>query len=404
MALGIRDLHLTDPEYLVRIFDIRQGPSGSKPAFESLKRDLDKFPDAVIRVIVAGGDGTVLWALAEIEKHGIPSARVAVGHLPFGTGNDFSRATGFGGTTGPLTGANLRGLKNKVMLYSKENFVPFDLWNVEITCGADGGVFQIKQGRKTAVNDDAGKFHKVMGNYFSIGVESRIGVGFDRNRTTSQSCNKCVYICEGAKKNFARTVRVDEILDSLWVEEPAAPESPADATTTAPLVSDETAAVAVVAEEATTKATAVQGTAAVTGGRREIFKKIIKTAAGHAASMVFLNIPSISGGCDLWRGCDAVTKDPDALGKKGQSISDNKLEVVTVPSLFSLARAQLPVFNSHVGSRIAQTGGPFELVFKPELSRDLRTYMQVDGEFFQVNKPTTVRISWRRQAQVIVKQ
>ena len=423
MALGVRDLHLNNPSTLVRIFDIRQGASGSKPAFESLQRDLEKFPDVVIRVIVAGGDGTVLWALAEIEKHDIPSARVAVGHLPFGTGNDFSRATGFGGTTGSLTGANLRGLRAKVSLYSTQPFVAFDLWDVEICCGAEGGVYQLKQGRKTLVNGEDGVFRKVMGNYFSLGVESRVGIGFDRNRTTSQGCNKCVYICEGTKKQFTNTIRVDQILDSLFVSKSPQPKAEADTQSQAeadtqpkgeapaqPEASAQGEAQAADAQaEAAVEASApVVAQAEVTKmstmgeSRVEVFKKLRGTKAGQAASMVFLNIPSISGGCDLWRSTDALGKDAEGLGKKQQSISDKQLEVVTVPSLFSFARARLPVFNSHVGSRIAQTGGPFELVFKPELSRDIRTYMQVDGEFFQVNKPLTVRIKWRRQAQVIV--
>merc|ERR1711972_1224458 len=32
-------------------------------------------------------------------------------------------------------------------------------------------------------------------NYFSIGQESQVGVNFDKNRTTSQTCNLMVYAC-----------------------------------------------------------------------------------------------------------------------------------------------------------------------------------------------------------------
>ena len=39
-----------------------------------------------------------------------------------------------------------------------------------------------------------------MCNYFSIGLESRIGIGFDKNRTSNATCNKICYGWEGLKK------------------------------------------------------------------------------------------------------------------------------------------------------------------------------------------------------------
>ena len=57
-----------------------------------------------------------------------------------------------------------------------------------------------------------------MCNYFSLGVESRVGLGFEKKRTSSYLCNKCVYACEGIKKLMccrgrARTLKVKEFLD-----------------------------------------------------------------------------------------------------------------------------------------------------------------------------------------------
>lgn len=39
-----------------------------------------------------------------------------------------------------------------------------------------------------------------MCNYFSIGVDARIGFGFDKHRIASQIGNKCIYCWEGFKK------------------------------------------------------------------------------------------------------------------------------------------------------------------------------------------------------------
>jgi len=50
-----------------------------------------------LRVVVGGGDGTVLWVVNEMIKTGIDLNSVPIGIIPFGTGNDFSRVLGWGG-------------------------------------------------------------------------------------------------------------------------------------------------------------------------------------------------------------------------------------------------------------------------------------------------------------------
>lgn len=51
---------------------------------------------------------------------------------------------------------------------------------------------------------------KPMANYFSMGVDARVGMGFDKNRGTSRIKNKCVYCWEGFKKLFIHTPGVSE--------------------------------------------------------------------------------------------------------------------------------------------------------------------------------------------------
>ncbi|KFG61991.1 diacylglycerol kinase accessory domain (presumed) domain-containing protein, partial [Toxoplasma gondii RUB] len=64
----------------------------------------------------------------------------------------------------------------------------------------------------------------VMSNYFSMGVESRIGRGFDRHRRQSQLLNKMTYGIEGVKKAwFKRTLTIDNIVDGL-LESPGEPD------------------------------------------------------------------------------------------------------------------------------------------------------------------------------------
>lgn len=89
----------------VRLWDIRQGGPCEKPGFIRLKHFLehqfqplsnDATPldtagqknasPPLVRVIVAGGDGTVMWCVSELRAHGIDLTKIAIGVIPFGTG------------------------------------------------------------------------------------------------------------------------------------------------------------------------------------------------------------------------------------------------------------------------------------------------------------------------------
>lgn len=59
------------------------------------------------------------------------------------------------------------------------------------------------------------QFNKMFVNYFSCGVDARMGLGFDRNRTKSQFCNKIVYGLEAIKKLFKTTQKISDIVHNM---------------------------------------------------------------------------------------------------------------------------------------------------------------------------------------------
>ena len=81
-----------DYEIELFIFDL-VNPVNREFGFSTLHNEQTKNA-GLIRLIVAGGDGTVMWVVEECMKHRIDTARVAIGVIPFGTGNDFSRVLG----------------------------------------------------------------------------------------------------------------------------------------------------------------------------------------------------------------------------------------------------------------------------------------------------------------------
>lgn len=61
-------------------------------------------------------------------------------------------------------------------------------------------------------------FMKSFINYISLGYDARVGFGFEKSRSASRFCNKMIYCWEGCKKNCCRkTIRVKGFLKSFQV-------------------------------------------------------------------------------------------------------------------------------------------------------------------------------------------
>ncbi|KAF4742906.1 hypothetical protein FOZ62_026701, partial [Perkinsus olseni] len=161
MKLGMEKMSFqeTGLEADVSIFDIREGASGEKPAFMQLRELLDSPQGPVLgdylRVVVAGGDGTVMWVLQELILHGINTDRVCIGIIPFGTGNDFSRATGWGASApSDFPGSRLTGFRTWLKRWLSADVKKFDIWKVGVKLQDDGGViYQLKNGEKVPLTE-----------------------------------------------------------------------------------------------------------------------------------------------------------------------------------------------------------------------------------------------------------
>uniref|UniRef100_A0A7S0ZH04 Diacylglycerol kinase n=1 Tax=Timspurckia oligopyrenoides TaxID=708627 RepID=A0A7S0ZH04_9RHOD len=141
----------------------------------------------ILRCVCSGGDGTVSWVLGEMDKSElIPKfVRIPVAHLPLGTGNDFARATGWGGG---YDGGSPKQILQKVQNASA---VRLDRWKLSVKTLSDGVSKEFP-------------FH----NYISIGCDAAVAYGFDDLRRrkphlfTSRARNKLIYIGQGALVTF----------------------------------------------------------------------------------------------------------------------------------------------------------------------------------------------------------
>lgn len=160
-----------------------------------------------IRVLVAGGDGTVGWVLGSIS--GLPLEKCKqippVGIIPLGTGNDLARSFGWGGT---FSFAWRSEVKKYLLKAVNSRVCPLDSWHVVVKI-TDGQNVEfphaLKPQRHSLLTQDGeldrkshgnvSSFDGVFHNYFSIGMDAQVAYGFHHLR------NKRPYLARGPFSN-----------------------------------------------------------------------------------------------------------------------------------------------------------------------------------------------------------
>lgn len=155
-----------------------------------------------IRVVVCGGDGTVIWVIEMIAKHGIDTALIAFTIIPIGTGNDFARCLGWGGSPLRFSGDKLEPLKLRIIEWLNGEEKYFDLWTVELKTYEDGTIFQIRN--KEEVDTKQQQLTRGFCNYIGVGTDARICYSVEKRRQRNKWLNLALYGCIGFCKLFKR--------------------------------------------------------------------------------------------------------------------------------------------------------------------------------------------------------
>nr|XP_043620909.1 diacylglycerol kinase 4-like [Erigeron canadensis] len=159
-----------------------------------------------LRIVVAGGDGTVGWVLGclgELHKAGrdpVPPTAV----VPLGTGNDLSRSFGWGGSF-PFSWKSA--IKKTIDKAIHAPTSRLDSWDLVISMPAGPEMetpYSLKQTEEVVLDQDlkmegwpekVSCYRGVFYNYFSIGMDAQVAYGFHHLR------NEKPYLAQGPISN-----------------------------------------------------------------------------------------------------------------------------------------------------------------------------------------------------------
>ena len=362
----------------------------------------------IIKVIIAGGDGSVLSMIQELEKEGVNINKCIFGHIPLGTGNDLSNALGFNNHVDISN--NISSLYKILNKYYNANYGGVDIWNMELKLdNKEGEILENTKNGKIQKKDDKGNrmifYKRTFINYLSLGYDARVGFNFDKQRTKSRLCNKCVYFWEGFKKNFCRkTIPIPGFLESFNIYESSTNVNEKTFLTNNQSMEFE-------GEKLKIKYCfkSKNSLTELDKGKKTI---IIK---GEPCSIVCQNINFYMAGVkDIWKGgkenmsVEVINVNKEEKKKydqkfkemadQEQKLDDHKIEI------FSFDNGLQTGFEKVIGGlakKIYHGGGPILMKFKDtpglnENDKKDRIYLNIDGEYFHIIKPISLKIDLDR--------
>ncbi|KAL3535320.1 hypothetical protein ACH5RR_003781 [Cinchona calisaya] len=192
---------------LVKPHEFVQYGLGCLEKFSDLGDSCAKEVREKLRVVVAGGDGTVGWVLGclgELPKEGRDPVP-ATGIIPLGTGNDLSRSFGWGGSF-PFNWKSA--IKRTLDSITNAPTCHLDSWNLVLSMPAGEALeapYSLKPCEETSLDEglEVGgelpeklSWHQgVFYNYFSIGMDAQVAYGFHHLR------NEKPYLAQGPISN-----------------------------------------------------------------------------------------------------------------------------------------------------------------------------------------------------------
>ena len=367
-----------------------------------------------IKTLIGGGDGTVLSMVESFKKNGTDINYCVFAHLPLGTGNDFANTLGFSDHI-DISNNNINDLYNILNKYYQAEFGKVDVWKMDLQLDNDEGEVLVnsKNGKMTLKDDNGNvikRYIRSFINYVSLGYDARVGYNFDSRRTKSRNGNKCVYFLEGFKKITCRkTITVQGFIDTFTIY-----DNSDNSFNQESFFSDLNSKDSVNTETKMNKIK-FQFVSKKTYEKRNKTDNKCLVVKGDPCSIIFQNIKKyMSGVTDMWeKGKDQLAINVKNTDKEGENKYKKKLVNMAIQKqkyndkmleVFTFDNGANFGFEKIVGGlakKIYHGRGPMEVKFLEtpkyiENDKKNRIYLNLDGEYFHIVKPTLLTIELNR--------
>ena len=132
-----------------------------------------------IILVTAGGDGSMISILTKAKEMGVDLSDISCCALPYGTGNDLSRITGWGGSPNSKYFKTLKSLISEICLNSFEDHI--NVWDVLVTFKKGGDTYSVDSSTKKYKAHNETFYQRYMINYCGVGDDAKIGFGNNFN-------------------------------------------------------------------------------------------------------------------------------------------------------------------------------------------------------------------------------
>ena len=104
--------------------------------------------------------------------------------------------------------------------------ITIDIWEIVVRVEEeDGEIIEMNNGQKVILSESKDgqnkkcfELRKFFINYFSMGIDARIGYGAKKHKSKYRCCNFLRYLWESCKKKcFRKTMKLNEIIDSFMI-------------------------------------------------------------------------------------------------------------------------------------------------------------------------------------------
>ena len=354
-----------------------------------IKNYINDFPEQEIKIIIGGGDGSVLSIIEDLNKDKINLKKCKFGVMPLGTGNDLSNSMGFGYEC--EIGIKIEYFQRVLYTYLTASDIYIDIWQLQTEVDKNlGTISEIDHNKEKILNDNENNqlknLQKTFINYMSIGFDAMVGFRVGQMRTGSRFLNKIIYFWESAKDVFKGLVHKNLGLPSLlesFEEE----------------------------NELNETKKLIFKTKDKEKGKIEKGTTILR---GNPIVIVCQNIDFYLGGLEnIWKNSKKIGIQVIGLKKKEkkefeekimktfdkQSCSDKKVEFFTYDHLMDMGLDKLFGIRA---KKVHQGSGPFYFTFKKNPSKSQKkklnkVYINIDGEFFHLVQPKEIIIKQNKE-------